>query len=171
MQSMLINAFFPVAEFGGFFAMRLGLRCFDRGFSCNKYKTKKKTSQGYANLYSGPEYMIHFKYSTIMNVSFVTLMYGSGLPLLYPIALTSYIVLYCIEKCLLLRSYKMPPEFDEKLSKSALRMMRWASILAFGVGYWMLSNQQIFYNTLAPVDNSQSVPYTQHIIFANVYFD
>ena len=42
--------------------------------------------------------MIHFKYSAILNIAFVTLMYGAGIPILFPIAVLSYIILYTVER-------------------------------------------------------------------------
>jgi hypothetical protein len=37
---------------------------------------------------------MHYKYSTLMNIVFVTFMYGFGMPTLFPIACFSFIVLY-----------------------------------------------------------------------------
>ena len=42
--------------------------------------------------------MIHFRYSTIMNIVFVTFMFGTAIPILYPIALLSFTVLYIMER-------------------------------------------------------------------------
>lgn len=50
--------------------------------------------QTYIDIYSGPEYLIHFKYAHIMNVIFVTMMYGLGVPVLFLVAILSYLVLY-----------------------------------------------------------------------------
>ena len=95
-QTMLINAFSPIIEFGVFYILGVMLRWKDRGFSNDTSKTKKKTIQQYVNLYSGPEYLLHYKYSTIMNIIFVTMMYGTGLPLLFPIALLSLVIYYVL---------------------------------------------------------------------------
>ena len=78
--------------------MKVGFRCLDRRFSRNKNNTKKKNVQQYVDLYAGPIYLMHFKYSTMLNVTFITMMYGVGVPVLYPIALVSFIVLYVVER-------------------------------------------------------------------------
>ncbi len=57
------------------------------------------------NLYSGPEYLIHYKYSSILNIVFITFMFGAGMPILFPIALTSFITLYVVERLLVAYSY------------------------------------------------------------------
>lgn len=93
------------------------------------------------DIHSGPEYLIHYKYSTIMNIVFVTFMYGAGLPVLFPIALFSLIVLYTIERLLVAYSYKQPPMYDDKLNKSTINMLMFAPILYCAFGYWMFSNK------------------------------
>lgn len=40
----------------------------------------------YRALYSGKDYEIHFKYSDAIVVVYVTMMYGIGMPILFPIA-------------------------------------------------------------------------------------
>ena len=50
------------------------------------------------DLYSGPDFIIHFKYSFILNVTYVTMFYGAGLPILFPIAVLSYIIFYICER-------------------------------------------------------------------------
>ena len=52
----------------------------------------------YVDLYSGPEYVIHYKYSFILNVVFMTFMFGAGLPILFPLAVCSLVVLYIMER-------------------------------------------------------------------------
>ena len=37
---------------------------------------------------------MHYKYSTLLNVVFVTMMYGLGMPILFPIACLSMVILY-----------------------------------------------------------------------------
>lgn len=108
--------------------------------------TKKKSLQTYTELYSGPIFSIHYKYSAILNISFVTMMYGMGLPILFPIAAISLLVLYCMEKLLLHYVYREPPMYDEKLNKNALSILTYAPILFLAFGYWMLSNKQLLGN-------------------------
>ena len=59
---------------------------------------------------------MHFKYSTLLNVIFVTFMYGLGMPILFPIAFLSCFVLYFVEKTMLYYGYRVPPMYDERLS-------------------------------------------------------
>jgi len=100
----------------------------------------------YVDLYSGPEYFNHFKYSGILNVAFVTMLYGLGMPILFLVAAFTYFVLYSLERILVAYFYQLPPTFDDQMTKNAFRIIRWASVLHLFFGYWMLSNKQIFQN-------------------------
>jgi hypothetical protein len=99
-------------------------------------------------VYSGPVFFIHYKYSAILNIAFVTMMYGMGLPVLFPIAALSFFTLYCMEKLLLHYVYREPPMYDEKLNKNALAILTYAPLLFLAFGYWMLSSKQLLGNDL-----------------------
>ena len=55
---------------------------------------------------------MHFKYSSILTIVYITMMYGVGMPILFPIACISFVVLYFVEKILLFYGYRMPPMYD-----------------------------------------------------------
>lgn len=105
-KTMRFNAFFPIIEFFMWWGMKVGFRILDRSFTCNKNRTKKSTVQQYIDLYAGPAYLMHFKYSTMLNVTFITMMYGVGIPMLYPIAFISIFVLYSVERLCIAYYYK-----------------------------------------------------------------
>lgn len=122
--TMIFNAYYPLLEFFGYFMMRWAFRCLDRGcHPCDTSRTKTTSIIAYQNLYSGPAYLMHYKYSTVLNVCFVTFMYGFGLPLLWPVAIFAMVVLYFSEKTMLYYSYRSPPMYNEKLSEMVIRIM------------------------------------------------
>ena len=167
--AMIINAVFPLIEFAMWYGLRILLIFYDKSFSWKKYQTRMISIQQYINLYSGPEYLIHYKYSSILNIVFVTFMYGLALPLLFPIALVSLIILYIVEKLCIVYYYKEPPSYDEKLNVIAVKILFWAPLLMYSVGYWMISNKQMFENE-APL-NEQANPIvekTDHVAFKSL---
>ena len=106
-NAMVFNIYWPVLEFIAFYCLRVFFRVIDRGlFTCNSWRTRSKTIQKYVDIYSGPEYMIHYKYSAILNITFITFMYGAGMPILFPIAFASFITLYLMERLLVAYSYR-----------------------------------------------------------------
>jgi len=118
----------------------------DRSWTNDIYKTKQTSMQGYIDLYAGPGYIIHFKYSGVLNVVFVTLFYGIGQPILFPIALITLLGLWFVERYEIAYNYQLPPSLDDKLTKNCVKVLRWAPILLLFNTYWMLSNKQYFSN-------------------------
>lgn len=155
-------AVFPVIEFCIAFSMKFAFQFLDRGFSMDKSKTKKNTIQAYINLYSGPEYMMHFKYSGMMNVLFVCFMYGLAIPALFPISLLAFTVLYTVEKMTITYFFRKPPMFDEKLNESSISKMKWAPIFMMFFGYWCLTNKQIFTNESYEIYRTTEAVQTGH---------
>jgi len=158
--TMITAGIFPIIEFGIAFGMKTAFKFLDRGCKLSGDSTKKNTIQAYINLYSGPEYAMHFKYSSMMNVLFVCFMYGLAIPLLFPISLMAFTVLYITEKLTITYFYRQPPMFDEKLNSGAISKMKWAPIFMMFFGYWCMSSVQLFTNksgaivtTLLPVQS------------------
>lgn len=47
-----------------------------------------------------------------MNITYVTMIYGGALPILFPIAMVSFLFMYLTEIFLLTYVYKKPPQYD-----------------------------------------------------------
>ena len=77
-------------------------------------------------------------------------MFGAGMPILFPIALASFVTLYLMERLLVAYSYQRPPMFDSSLNNLTLRYLVYAPLLFCSVGYWVLSNRQTFDNVVFP---------------------
>lgn len=105
---------------------------------------------------------MHYKYSAVLNVIFCTFMYGFGLPLLFPIAFMSFVILYFAEKSMLYWSYKLPPMYDEKLNDSVLSKLQWAPMSFLIIGYWMMSSNQLIGNQLIAKDDAKASTVTGH---------
>jgi len=153
METMIFNAIYPILEFVGYWAMRYWFRCTDRSCcSWDKYDTKKRSINAYIDIYVGPIYAMHYKYSTMLNVAFVTMMFGFGIPLLFPLAAFALWFLFLVEKTMLYYSYQRPPIYNEKLNNSVLIAMRAAPLYFFAFGYWMVSSNQLLKNDhLTPI--------------------
>mmetsp|Transcript_28819 Transcript_28819/g.38445 ORF Transcript_28819/g.38445 Transcript_28819/m.38445 type:complete len:329 (-) Transcript_28819:185-1171(-) len=139
----------------------------DTGFSCAPdamYNTKQTQIYAYIDLYVGPEHQIHFKYSHILNVTFVTMMYGLGMPILFPIAALSYLVFWAVERYQVAYTYPMPPALDDRLTENALDMLQFSPILLLANGYWMLSNKQIFDSEISPLNYMTDIMETGHTL-------
>ena len=106
-STLIFTSVFPVMEAFGFWGMRLGFRILDkrRIFSCDKYVTTSTSIQSYVQTYSGPVYSMHFKYAGLLNIVFITFLYGFGIPILFPVSAFAILVLYLTEKTMLYYAY------------------------------------------------------------------
>jgi hypothetical protein len=145
------------------------MRAFFRFLDGGNSRTKKASIMQYCDLYMGPQYLIHYKYSSILNICFVTFMYGFGMPILFPIAAMSYLTLYTVEKALIYYSYRQPPMYDAVLNDSVLSKMAWAPFLYLIFGYWTLTNPNLFGNTPVLVNEINGKQLTTH--FYDSVFD
>ena len=74
-------------------------------------------------MHSGPKFEIASRYAKLMNIVWVTMMYGAGLPILFPIACLSFLVTYFMEMYLLFYIYQKPPRYDSRLHIDQLRTL------------------------------------------------
>jgi len=167
-DTMILNAFFPIIfqvmdDTIAWLMLKL-----DNGWSNDVYKTKKTQVSQYVALHSGPQYIVHFKYSTVFNVTFVTLMYGVGMPILFPVAILNYVIFWCLERYHMAYTYQLPPSLDDKLTKNAVSILKFAPILFLFNGYWMLSNRQMFEGVLNLRQSLDDVMVTGHD-FSSIY--
>lgn len=69
-------------------------------------------------------------------------MFGSGMPILFPIGALALIILYCVERFTIAKLYRQPPIYGLDLSFDTIKNVSDLSImLNFSVGFWLYSNQ------------------------------
>jgi hypothetical protein len=144
--TMIINVVMPFVALGMAWGMPFVFRLMDVGCSMNPYDTKKTSMAQFKQTWSGQDYIIHFKFANVLNVYYVTLMYGMGLPILFPLAAINFFFQWACERIIVAYYMKQPPALDDKLIKNCLDKMQWGPLLFLVNGYWMLSNVQMFDN-------------------------
>ena len=141
---MLINAFMPYIEVMIAMIMKQIFRILDRGSSGSVDSTKqskKTTKQAFIDLYSGPVYMIHFKYSTVIMQVYIAFAYGLFVPFLFITSTIGVINMYIVERLCMYYFYQYPPSYDDKLSRKALTLLNKAPVVMFAFGYWAIGNR------------------------------
>ena len=135
---MIFNSFFPtMIEIALMFVRKFKKR---RDRKNTEGGTKQTSIQGYIDLFSGPKFDVHFRYANILNIVYVTMMYGAALPILFPIALFSIGLLYLQENYMLYYAYKKPPTYDEQLNKKVVKALKFSPLFLTGFSFWQLSN-------------------------------
>jgi hypothetical protein len=92
-------------------------------------------------IFMGPPFEVTQKYVHALTLSFIALLFGTGLPMLYPMACLSCFVLYWFDKFLLLRYYARPTtKLGRQVQDSVNRYWGVGVVLHLLFGLWMLSN-------------------------------
>ena len=129
-------------------------------------ESRSKTVAHFVSSYSRPEMMIDYRYSAIMLNIFIAMMFGAGIPILFPIALFNLCIMYCLDRLMCVHYYSQPPLFGPKITETALNILQWAAVLYLALGYWMLSNKQFFDSVVLPKEHASDVPRTGHSLLA-----
>jgi len=82
------------------------------------------------------------------------MMYGLGLPMLFPIAFVSFFIFWLTERYQIAYTYQLPPAMDDKMTVNAMNLLSYTPLIFLMNGYWMLSNRQMFGNVVNSLDYS-----------------
>lgn len=136
-------------------------RCCDRGCTCNVKKTKKKTLIDYIALYTGEEFDIDNSYTDILKNVFISMSFGSVLPISYVISAIYLIILYYRDKILskafsnifkylfifltpiVLNLYRLPPSFDQRMNRQVRHLLGWCIPIFCISSIWAFGNSNI----------------------------
>jgi hypothetical protein len=110
------------------------------------FLTKKRTIQTYKAVYTGKDMPIHFKYSDCLNITFLAMLYGLGMPIMFPMAALILQNQRLAERIQVAYNYKQPPAMDNSLSDSVLSIMKYAPLMLLFNGFWLMDNRQFFDN-------------------------
>jgi len=88
----------------------------------------------------GPDFYLSTRYGMLMNSMMVCLLFSAGIPLLYFVAGLVCFATYAVDKIMLLRIARQPPQFDQSLTKQFLRIIPVGILLHSLWGVWMFSS-------------------------------
>jgi len=94
----------------------------------------------YLELHGGQDFEIHYRYANLLLVWMVTMIYGTAIPILFPIAFASYWIYYVMDLISIVYYAKKPPAYDNFLNKQFIKMMKWGPIVLLAFGFWQLTN-------------------------------
>jgi hypothetical protein len=159
-KAMIINSIMPYVTVATSLMIPWLKRRMDTGG--NPYNSKKTSMAKYKMLHGGSDYIIHFKYSNVLNIVYITMTYGVGMPILFPIAVFNFLNQWLCERIIVAYCMKLPPALDDKLIRNSLKMMRFAPFFFLANGYWMVSNKQIFFNLYTFVASAHNAMQSGH---------
>jgi hypothetical protein len=73
--------------------------------------SKQVTQEDLLTMYLGGHLVLDERYAQMLTAVFFALMYSTGIPLLIPVALVLFLVMYWTDKFLFCRVYRTPPQY------------------------------------------------------------
>jgi len=95
-------------------------------------------------MFTNPDFMLSARFAQLLNTVFVTLMYSAAMPLILMFAVVNFLVVFWVDKFLLLRSSRLPPSFDHTIADSAVAMLPLAALLHTAFAIWMYGHPLVF---------------------------
>jgi len=112
-------------------------RKYDRDFGPDDSRTKTLTQIDYEDMNTGIEFSIDYRYASLLTWLFVVIVYGMGMPILYPLGALNFLIGYWVDKYLLLNHYRSPPMFSHYMALNVLAWFKWALFWHFMVSLWI----------------------------------
>jgi hypothetical protein len=119
-QTMTINALLPYITIAMGFGIPALKKWMDSKYTGDTYVTKKTAMAQYKDLYSGSDYTIHFKCAGVINIVWVTMLYGVGMPLLFPLAAFNFFNQYICERITVSYIVRLPPALNDQLTNNLI---------------------------------------------------
>ena len=153
-------------------------KCCDRGCSSTIKKRPENPANDEVNtklllqselqeLYTNPQIASFYVYAQLFTTLWSCLCFSAGLPILYPVACLSFLILYWVYKVLLVKYYAKTTQFDEDLPLKTVSFMKYAIIFHMVVAAFMFTNSAIFDEATDLKIIDQFNQYVQEIGFAD----
>ena len=141
---MIITAIWPLIVLSYTWIVMQALRFYDRRFSSSTYVTRKPSVQTYIDLFVGPEFDIHWRYSAILFQMSISLFYGAGIPILYIVTFVGMFIQYVLDRLLVCYFFREPPTYDDRITQIANQALKFIGTFSL-LGVWFqLRNESIF---------------------------
>lgn len=91
------------------------------------------------------QFHLSTRYAQLLVTYYICLIYGTGVPLLYPIGCVSFATTYWVDKWLFMRFYRSPPHYSDEICVRAARLTAFPALLVhLAMSIWILGNESIF---------------------------
>jgi len=120
-------------------------KCFDRGCKTNSKENAKNTRQltqfDYEEKQLGNEFGIEKGFGNMVLVIFVTFSFSAGMPILYLLACVYFLITYWVDKVILLKFSRKPPNYSISMVKGVISSFKYAILIHVIIGIQMFDQQ------------------------------
>ena len=143
-KNLVIEMFAPHITPLLFIIFYKGRLLYDRGCTCNKKRSKQLDQEQYEHYNMGPDFILDMRLAQIIALTWTTLMYSSGIPLLYLEAALCFGIMYWVDKFLIFRFYRTPKNFGQTTIDYTTLLLKASVIVHFWFAYQNFHNKDIF---------------------------
>lgn len=114
--------------------------------------------------FMGPDFSLAPRYGELLNLIFVTMFFGGGIPLLYLVTAVSFMLQFHVEKAELLRLSQRPPSFGPDLAVMVGKLLPYATLWHFVFSAWSFSFQKSSRSPLVAASSEKMVEWIEHVL-------
>jgi hypothetical protein len=92
----------------------------------------------------GPDYQIEYRLTSVLVPVTACIMFGTFLPLLYPIALLAVLLAFAVDKALIITFHKRPPSTDASIPMYATDALIISTCIRIALSCWIFSIDSMF---------------------------
>ena len=151
------------------------LRFWDRGFTCDRSKTRKKTQKSYQKLYTNEPFELDFCYADKITTIFIAMTLAPVIPLIFPVCFISLFVQYWKDKFISrLYFYKVliltqkPLFYDHKLSRVSRKILYFAIPMNLILSIWVFGNYNLLEDPSGKDQDTSSDEGKSYLDFWNI---
>jgi len=101
--TMMVQALLPIINVIKTLGWHWWKVFWDTGGKMSHHYTRQSTAEGYKNVYKGSEYLTYIKFSNVLNLVYIAMTYGIGIPVLFPVATIALFINWGCERLLLMK--------------------------------------------------------------------
>ena len=87
----------------------------------------------------------------LLALLFFAMTFAPGLPLLMPLCFLSFVLMFRVDKLLLLRYFRRPSFSDNKIMVFVLHLLPFAAVLRLAMGVWMFSSNGVMASSIGKI--------------------
>ena len=146
--TMCLDVFTPHLPklFQAFVRQPLKKHCITNRRKCKRMRNSSATQEDVNRVYDGINFILPVRLATVMNTFAMTITYSGGLPALIPLACISFTLSFNIDRMMLLKYYKRPPEYNTTLVLNYFGIVPVVVLLHLGFSAWMYSDPTVVYS-------------------------
>ena len=120
--------------------------CIRNRRKCKGMRQHSATQQDVNSVFDGIEFVLPVRLATVMNTLAITIIYSGGLPALIPLACMSFTISFNIDRWMMLRHYKRPPEYTTTLVLNYFYIVPFIVLIHLGFSAWMYSDPTVMWS-------------------------